>query len=108
MASLSSKRKTSVNRRLKQRDVHVKAAPMSVSAIGAFDERVYTQLKTRFDSAIAKSCDSDADVRMVMRALVQQEFDNGGRAAALQMQPYIVKYVGDYRDQYLKAAPSLS
>ena len=106
MASLSSKRKTSVNRRLKQRDVHVKVAPVSVTATGGFDEHVYSQLKTRFANAIAKNCDADADVRKVMRTLVQQEFDKGGREAALQMQPYIVKYVGDYRDQYLKTAPS--
>ena len=108
VASLSSKRKITVNRRLKQRDTRVKAAPVAAAVTVAFDEHVYAQLKTRFASAVAKSCDADADVRQVMRALVQQEFDDGGRDGALQMQAYIVKFVGDYRAQLGGRAASLA
>lgn len=108
MASLSSKRKITVNRRLKQRDPHPKAAPGPLAAKKVFDEEVYSQLKPRFASAIARSCEGDADVSKVMRALVQQEFDAGGKHGALQLQPYIVKFVGDYRDQFLKPAADLS
>lgn len=106
VASLSSKRKTSVNRRLKMRDHHVKAAPVAVAAAIVFNEHLYSQLKTRFASAVAMTCEDGADVRQVMRVLVQQEFDDGGRDGALQMQPYIVKYVAAYRDQLSHSAAS--
>ncbi len=110
MASLSSKRKASVNRRVQKAGTRVDGAPkvasrgsarndVRTSGAAAFDEAVYAQLKNRFASAIASACDADGDVKQVMRALVQQEFDDGGRDAALKMQPYIVKYVGEYRDQ---------
>lgn len=116
MASLSSKRKIAVNRRLQRpADARAKQAqkPAAAGAAAkavpkgsapAFDESVYSQLKSRFESAVARECDAGDDVRQVMRVLVQQEFDNGGRDAALKLQPYIVKYVGDYREQLRKAA----
>lgn len=108
MASLSSKRKTSVNRSLKLRATPVKAVPVAAAAVIFFDEHLYAQLKPRFTSAVATTCEAGADVRQVMRALVQHEFNDGGRPGALQMQPYIVKYVGDYRDQLSRGAPSVA
>jgi hypothetical protein len=115
VASLSSKRKASVNRRVQKRDARVDGAPKAnhrsqsaaatrESAVSAFDESVYARLKNRFASALAGMGEADGDVRQVMRVLVQQEFDDGGRDAALKMQPYIVKYVREYRDQ--RPAPS--
>lgn len=108
MASLSSKRKTSVNRSLKTRATPVKAAPLATVAVMVFDDHLYSQLKSRFASAVAMTCESGADVKKVMRVLVQQEFDDGGRDGALQLQPYIVKYVGDYRDQLSRSAASIA
>lgn len=116
MASLSSKRKTSVNRRLQQTDARGKTAPkapagrrdtmasdagtpaLAANPHAGFDLTVYSKLKTRFETAIASAGDDSGDLKHVMRVLVQQEFDDGGRDAALKLQPYIVKYVGEYRD----------
>lgn len=112
MASLSSKRKTFTNRQLQRRDTRAKApanvtaaivppatAAESIStAAGAFDEALYQASRARFEAAVA-ACESDVDVKQVMRALVQQEFDAGGRDAALHMRPYIIKFVGEHRDR---------
>lgn len=115
MASLSSKRKASVNRRVQQRDTRVDGAPKAAkrghaggaaraSGAVAFDEAVYTLVKSRFVAAIDGAAEAGADIKQVMRVLVQQEFDDGGREAALKMQPYIVKFVGEYRDRKAAAA----
>lgn len=125
MASLSSKRKTSVNRRLQKRDPQAAAAPKAAAgkkeikavfgagptlpgvAAAGFDQARYSQLKTRFDTALSDALAGAWDVKQVMRVLVQQEFDVGGRDAALQMQPYIVKYVAEYRDRQSAAAAAI-
>lgn len=112
MASLSSKRKTSVNRRLQGANGRAKpsrhlaaATPIAAQAFALpFDEQLYSQLKSRFESVVSSQCDDGDDLKRVMRVLVQQEFDEGGRDGALRLQPYIVKYVGDYREQLRKAA----
>lgn len=116
MASLSSKRKAFTNRQLKQRDTRARTsvkvttativavqpdaapagAPAGASAgASVFDAAVYSAALARFETA-ASACGS-GDVKQMMRALVQQEFDAGGREAALQMRPYIIKYVGEQR-----------
>ncbi|QYF93548.1 hypothetical protein KY495_23305 [Massilia sp. PAMC28688] len=115
MASLSSKRKTFTNRQLQRRDTGRKA-PAKVSAAivapaaaagtaapSAFDEAFYEAARSRFEAAVA-ACTSSDDVKQVMRAVVQQEFDAGGREAALQMRPYIIKFVGEHRDRNLAGA----
>lgn len=113
MASLSSKRKTSVNRRLQGRrpDTAPKVAllqpaPAQVE-VGPFDEAIYINAKPRFHDAMAQAVAEGDDVAKLMRVLIQQEFDAGGRTAALKMQPYIVKYVGEYRDAQLKSVAEI-
>ncbi len=111
MASLSSKRKTSANRRLQGRDRRNDQAPKAATPqpaaaqieVGPFDEAIYINLKPRFDNAMAQAGPAGDDVATLMRVLIQQEFDTGGRNAALKMQPYIVKYVGQYREAQLKS-----
>lgn len=106
MASLSSKRKAFTNRQLQRRDPRAKAAapapvtvPQQVEAVTAiapsstFDDSFYAALKPRFESALGNG--DSADVKQVMRALVQQEFDAGGREGALSLRPYILKFVGE-------------
>lgn len=110
MASLSSKRKVFTNRQLQRRDPRAKSpkaaavtAIEDVASVGpaetvgpdtaGFDDSFYAALKPRFDAAVATDA---TDVKQVMRALVQQEFDAGGRDAALNMRPYIIKYVGEH------------
>lgn len=110
MASLSSKRKTFTNRQLQRRDVRGKVLTNTVSAAivavqnaaqpepaRAFDNVLYNAAKVRFDAALG-SCET-SDVKQVMRALVQQEFNTGGRGGALHMRPYIIKYVGEHRSR---------
>lgn len=70
----------------------------------SFDTDLYAQLKSRFESVVSRQCGEGDDVQRVMRVLVQREFDEGGRDGALKLQPYIVKYVGDYREQLRKTA----
>lgn len=103
MASLSSKRKAFTNRQLQQRNAKGKPAAKLVTASivavaqpaadAGFDHALYQSARARFEAA-AVTCE-EGDVRQMMRALVQQEFDAGGREGALQMRPYIVKYVGE-------------
>ena len=108
MASLSSKRKAFTNRQLKQRDTRAKTSVKVVTAtivavhpstaaaaLPAFDDALYSAAMARFDTA-AGACEG-GDVKQVMRALVQQEFDAGGREGALRMRPYIVKYDAEQR-----------
>lgn len=117
MASLSSKRKTFTNRQLQRRDTRPKGpakvsaaivpAPasetISAAVTGAFDEALYEAAQARFHAAVA-ACESESDVKQVMRALVQQEFDAGGRDAALQMRPYIIKFVGEHTARSMASA----
>ena len=115
MASLSSKRKTSANRRLQGRDRRSDNAPKMAARqpvatqieVGPFDENTYINAKPRFDEAMAQAGAGGDDVAKLMRVLIQQEFDAGGRTAALQMQPYIVKYVGECREAQLKSSADL-
>lgn len=81
----------------------VHPAPAMAPA-SSFDAQLYSQLKSRFEHVVSSQCDEGDDVKRVMRVLVQREFDEGGRDGALRLQPYIVKYVGDYREQLRKAA----
>ena len=107
MASLSSKRKSSANRRMQGRDRRVDAPKVSirqtVPTTVIFDEVTYTSARSRFEAALGSAVTGEQDVAQVMRVLIQQEFDQGGRDAALKMQPYIVKFVGEYRDAQLKS-----
>ena len=113
MASLSSKRKSSANRRMQGRDRRVDGAPKAVIGkpeldVFVFDDAVYTSARSRFQAALGSAVTGEQDIAQVMRVLIQQEFDKGGRDAALKMQPYIVKYVGEYRDAQLKSITAVS
>ena len=92
------------------RDRRVDSAPkaamrQAVLTPVIFDEDIYTSARSRFQTTLASAATGDQDLAQVMRVLIQQEFDKGGRDAALKMQPYIVKYVGEYRDAQLKSLP---
>lgn len=107
MASLSSKRKAFTNRQLQRRDTSAKKSAKPGKAIAAavtltFDENVYADACSRYDLA-ANEVDS-GDTRQLMRAVVQHEFDAGGRENALKMRPYIVKFVADRRARGMSAA----
>ena len=113
MASLSSKRKTSANRRMQGRDRRVDSAPKAVirqsdPVVFIFDDAVYSSARSRFQAALGTAVTAEQDIAQVMRVLIQQEFDKGGRDAALKMQPYIVKYVGEYRDAQQKSISASS
>lgn len=100
MASLSSKRKVFTNRKLQGRDTQakkpVKAVQVTaVSSAPVFDDAVYADARSRYDAA-ASQVDS-GDARQLMRAVVQHEFDAGGRDNALKMRAYIVRFVADQR-----------
>ena len=108
MASLSSKRKAFTNRQLQRREPRAKVPQQAAAAMFAvadeptvaastFDDTVYASLKPRFRAALPPGHD-DIDIRLVMRALVQQEFDAGGRDGANNLRPYIIKYVDEYRE----------
>ena len=113
VASLSSKRKTFANRRLQERDRRADKAPKAAALTArqmtalVFDELIYTSAKSRYQTAIDNAAAPDADIAIVMRVLIQEEFDIGGREAALRMQPYIVKYVTEYRDAKMEAQPAV-
>ena len=108
MASLSSKRKTITNRQLQRREPRAKVPQQATAALfgradapafgaSTFDDTVYASLKPRFRAALPPGHD-EIDIRLVMRALVQQEFDAGGRDGANSLRPYIIKYVDEYRE----------
>lgn len=106
MASLSSKRKVFTNRKLQSRDAQAKKPVKPAKPVAAvatvFDESVYADASARYHAA-ASAVGSD-DARQLMRAVVQHEFDAGGRDRALKMRPYIIKFVGERRARGLPHA----
>ena len=103
MASLRSKRKTVSTRQSQLRVAGAKTPAKSaavvnlvVAAPAAFDQALYNTTRERFGAAVA-SCSDERDIEQVMRVLIKQELDAGGKDAALRMRPYIVQYMCEHR-----------
>jgi hypothetical protein len=109
---VSSKRKSIANRQLQrrspsvekvvkptaQRKMHsVREVPEVAVAPAVFCETTYGQAKSGYQMLVDNTCGEHSDLANIMRTVVQHELNGGGRDRALEMRPYIVKYVGECR-----------
>lgn len=63
-----------------------------------FNEETYAKAKPLFVAAVSNLKDAAADLREAMRTVLRMVLDKFGADTAKNMQPYIVRFIGDVRD----------
>lgn len=63
-----------------------------------FNEDTYKQAKPLFDSAVGHLAEAGADLRDMMRAVINMVLDKFGATTANGMKPYVLRYIADARN----------
>lgn len=66
------------------------------------DESKYQKAVPFFQAAIAHFGNAAADIRDVMRAVIQKALEKFGREDTAKLQPYVVRFIDDYRNGKFK------
>lgn len=62
-----------------------------------FNEETYAKAKPLFKEALAKYGQAGQDIRDAMRTIIKKLLDKFGYDTTANMQPYVVRYIEDYR-----------
>lgn len=71
-----------------------------------FNEETYAKAKPLFKEALAKYGQAGQDIRDAMRTIIKKLLDKFGYDTTANMQPYVVRYIEDYRTGKLEEGES--
>lgn len=71
--------------------------PGTLGSGPVFNEETYRKAKPLFQAAVANFQQAGADIREVMRAVVQALLSKFGKQAVENMKPYVVRFISEYQ-----------